>query len=107
MCPNRFEAVDCTFAKPYTPVLGTALSNTIFLPRLPYPTSLAIATYLTMPFGLAPIRQASKKLATKLKPMRLGKGMRSTVRGVSRIPLNPVVAGVHATANGGSCAKRA
>ncbi|KAL1942385.1 hypothetical protein VTO73DRAFT_5987 [Trametes versicolor] len=55
-----------------------------------------------MPLRLAPIRQASKKLATKLKPIWLGKGMRSIGRGVSRIPLKPVAAAVQATGDVGS-----
>ncbi|EIW62900.1 uncharacterized protein TRAVEDRAFT_69110 [Trametes versicolor FP-101664 SS1] len=55
-----------------------------------------------MPFQLAPARQASKKLIAKLKPVWLGKGMRSIGRGASRIPLGPVITVVQTTGNVGS-----
>ncbi|KAL1939627.1 hypothetical protein VTO73DRAFT_9660 [Trametes versicolor] len=55
-----------------------------------------------MPFQLAPARQASKKLIAKLKPVWLGKGMRSIGRGASRIPLGPVITAVQTTGNVGS-----
>lgn len=60
------------------------------------------ATHVIMPLRLTLIRQASKKLVAKLKPKWLGKGMRSISRGISRIPLNPVVAAVQAIGNVGS-----
>lgn len=55
-----------------------------------------------MLFQLAPARQTSKKLIAKLKPVWLGKGMRSIGRGASRIPLGPVITAVQTTGNVGS-----
>lgn len=52
-----------------------------------------------MPLHFATVRQASKKLVTKLK---FGTAMRSTGRAFSRIPLSPFIAVVQATGNVGS-----
>ncbi|OJT11781.1 hypothetical protein TRAPUB_11671 [Trametes pubescens] len=55
-----------------------------------------------MPLYSKPIRQTSKKLLAKLKPVWLGKGIRCIGRGVSHIPLGPVITAVQTTGNVGS-----
>ncbi|KAL1950838.1 hypothetical protein VTO73DRAFT_5962 [Trametes versicolor] len=55
-----------------------------------------------MPLRLVPSRQFSKTLATKLRPVWLGRGIRSLGRGISRIPIGPVIVAVETAGNVGS-----
>lgn len=96
-----------------TPILGCAVRRCRLLPvrirllpvrtrRSLQPSKLLFVVRRTMPFQLAPARQASKKLIAKLKPVWLGKQMRSIGRRASRIPLGPVITVVQTTGGVGS-----
>ncbi|KAL1949000.1 hypothetical protein VTO73DRAFT_10806 [Trametes versicolor] len=55
-----------------------------------------------MPRRLPQLRQVSKTLAAKLRPVWLGRGIHSLGRGISRIPIAPVIAVVETAGNVGS-----
>ncbi|EIW55021.1 uncharacterized protein TRAVEDRAFT_51150 [Trametes versicolor FP-101664 SS1] len=55
-----------------------------------------------MPRRLAQLRQVSKTLPAKLRPVWLGRGIRYLGRGISRIPIAPVITVVETAGNVGS-----
>lgn len=94
--------VECKYTYPWQ----SATRHCCLLPtrirRSLQPSKLPVVIRRTMPLQLAPVRKTSKKLIAKLKPVWLGKGMRSIGRGAARIPLGPVITAVQTTGNVGS-----